>query len=143
MLKMTINKKVNPQKSNKLIYAVAAGLAVVLIVFFTLTIGSSGGSRLAADSLAYLKNTEGLVEVRALDAEKKALIVFNSDSKNAGNFEKIAYYAALRLSRHWPDCEVLLAKNSAEQIVYGVRVHGGAMVAERRRLPAEQAATVA
>ena len=127
MLKMTINKKVNPQKSNKLIYAVAAGLALVLIVFFALSIGSGGGSRLAADTLAYLKNTEGLVEVWVMDAEKKALIVYNSDSKNAGNFERIAYYAAVRLSRHWPDCRVLLAKNLATDIIYEVRVKNGAV----------------
>jgi hypothetical protein len=135
MLKMTINKKVNPQKSNKLIYAVAAGLALVLIVFFALSIGSGGGSRLAADSLAYLKNTEGLVEVRVMDAEKKALIVYNSDSKNAGNFEKIAYYAAVRLSRHWPDCRVLLAKNLATDIVYEVRVKNGAVADEGPPIP--------
>ena len=58
------------------------------------------------------------------------MIVFNSDSKNAGNFEKIAYYAALRLSRHWPDCEVQLARNRVDRIVYGVRVRAGRMVAE-------------
>jgi hypothetical protein len=80
-----------------------------------------------ASTLAYLKNTEGLAEIKTLDAEKKALIVFNSDSKNAGNFEKIAYYAALRLSRNWPDCEVQLAKNAATQIVYSVRVKNGAI----------------
>ena len=33
MLKTKI-KKINPEKSNKMIYAVAAGLAVILIVFF-------------------------------------------------------------------------------------------------------------
>ncbi|MBU4306834.1 MAG: hypothetical protein L6428_02705 [Candidatus Aminicenantes bacterium] len=122
-------KKINPERSNKMIYAVAAGLGVVLIVFFTLTIiGGRGGDRKSlASTLAYLKNTEGLVEIQAVDAEKKALIVFNSDSKNAGNFEKIAYYAALRLSRHWPDCEVLLAKNVARQIVYSIRVRNGAI----------------
>ncbi|MBU4404736.1 MAG: hypothetical protein KKG79_03880 [Acidobacteria bacterium] len=122
-------KKINPERSNKMIYAVAAGLGVVLIVFFTLTIiGGRGGDRKSlASTLAYLKNTEGLVEIQANDAEKQALIVFNSDSKNAGNFEKIAYYAALRLSRHWPDCEVLLAKNVARQIVYSIRVRNGAI----------------
>ena len=65
------------------------------------------------------------MEIKALDAEKKAVIVYNSDSKNAGNFEKIAYYAALRLSSHWPDCEVQLAKNTAAQIVYSIRVKNG------------------
>jgi hypothetical protein len=132
MLKTKI-RKVNPQKSNKLIYAVAAGLGIVLIVFFTLIItsGNSGSAnKLPAGTLAYLKNTEGLVEIKIMDAEKKALIVFNSDSKNAGNFEKIAYYAALRLSRHWPDCQVLLAKNLATQIIYSIQIKNGAIASE-------------
>ncbi len=122
-------KKINPERSNKMIYAVAAGLGVVLIVFFTLTIigGKGGGKKSLAGTLAYLKTTEGLVEIQAVDAEKKAVIVYNSDSKNAVNFEKIAYYAALRLSSHWPDCEVLLAKNTAAQIVYSIRVRNGAI----------------
>jgi hypothetical protein len=122
-------KKINPEKSNKMIYAVAAGLGIVLIIFFTLTIigGRGGDKKSMASTLAYLKNTEGLAEIKTMDAEKKALIVFNSDSKNAGNFEKIAYYAALRLSRNWPDCEVQLAKNAATQIVYSVRVKNGAI----------------
>lgn len=125
-------KKINPEKSNKMIYAVAAGLGVVLIVFFTLVItsGGKGGSRSMAKTLSYLKNTEGLIEIQAMEPLKRAVIVYNSDSKNAGNFEKIAYYAALRLSRQWPDCEVQLAKNKAEQIVYKVRVKGGAIAGE-------------
>jgi len=123
-------KKINPGRSNKMIYAIAAGLAVVLIIFFTLAItggNRGGGSRSMAKTLSYLKNTEGLIEIQAMEPLKRAVIVFNSDSKNAGNFEKIAYYAALRLSRQWPDCEVQLAKNSAAQIVYSVRVRNGAI----------------
>ncbi len=123
-------KKINPERSNKMIYAVVAGLVVVLIIFFTLIIvsGSRGGDKKSlASILAYLKNTEGLVEIKTMDAERKAVIVFNSDSKNAGNFENITYYAALRLSRHWPDCEVWPGKNIATQIVYRVRVKNGAI----------------
>jgi hypothetical protein len=133
-------RKINPQKSNKLIFAVAGGLALVLLVFFTLVIisGRRGGDHESmAKTLAYLKNTEGLVTIQALDAEQRVIIVFNSDSKNAGNFKKIAYYAALRLSAHWPDCEVQLARNRAERIVYGVRFRGGALVAEGP-LPAQR-----
>jgi hypothetical protein len=126
-------RRINPQKSNKLIFAVAGGLAIVLLIFFTLVIisGSRGGDRESmAKTLAYLKNTEGLVAIKALDAEKRAIIVFNSDSKNARNFEKIAYYAALRLARHWPDCEVQLAKIQSAQVVYAVRVRNGTIAAE-------------
>jgi len=127
MLKIKLNKKINPHKSNKMIYAVAAGLAVILIVFFALTVGSGGSGKLPADTLAYLKGTEGLVEVQIMEAEKKALIVFNSDSKNAANFEKITHYAAIRLSRLWPDCRVRLAKNAAARVVYEVQVKNGAV----------------
>ena len=124
-------RKINPQKSNKMIYAVAGGLALLLLVFFALVIlsGGRGGARSMAKTLSYLKNTEGLLELKALESEKRVIIVYGSDSKNAGNFEKIAYYAALRLAPHWPDCEVLLARNRAEQVVYRVRVRFNEVIA--------------
>jgi hypothetical protein len=125
-------RKINPQRSNKMIYAVAAGLALLLLAFLALVIlgNGRGGGRSLAKTLAYLKNTEGLLEVRALENEKRAVIVYNSDSKNAANFEKVAHYAAVRLSRFWPDCEVQLAQNSVQQIVYEVRVKNGAIAGE-------------
>ena len=124
-------RKINPQKSNKMIYAVAGGLALLLLVFFALVIlsGGRGGARSMAKTLSYLKNTEGLLELKALESEKRVVIVYSSDSKNAGNFEKIAYYAALRLAPHWPDCEVLLARNRVEQVVYRVRVRFNEVIA--------------
>jgi hypothetical protein len=130
-------RKINPERSNKMVLAVAAGLAVVLIVFFTLIITGGGRSpdkESLASTLAYLKNTDGLVEIKIVEAEKKAVIVFSSASKNAGNFEKVAHYAALRLSRQWPDCEVQLAMNRIDRIVYSVRVHAGS-IAEEGALP--------
>ena len=124
-------RKINPERSNKMIYAVAGGLALILLAFFlTIVGGGRGGRRSMAKALSYLKNTEGLVEIRPLEAERRVLIVFNSDSKNAANFEKIAHYAALRLSPQWPDCEVLLARNSADRIIYVVRVRNGALAEE-------------
>jgi hypothetical protein len=132
MIKTKI-RKVNPHKSNKMIYAIAIGLGIILIIFFTLTItgGGAGDKKQALQqTLAYLKNTEGLVEIKTMEAENRAVIVFNSNSKNAENFEKIAHFAALRLSYKLPDCQVLLAKNLATQIVYAVQVKNGAIVGE-------------
>lgn len=130
MIKSKI-RRLKRRGSNKLVFLVAGGVGLVLLVFFTLII-TSGGSRRGgsmARSLRYLKNTEGLLEVKALEREKRAIIVFSSDSKNAANFEKIAYYAALRLAPHWPDCEVLLARNRADQVVYRVRVRFNEVIA--------------
>jgi hypothetical protein len=133
MLKTKI-RKINPGKSNKMIYAVAAGLAVILIVFFISILFTSGGTgdkkQTLQKTLAYLKNTEGLVEIKIIETENRAVIVFNSDSQNAKNFEKIAHYAALRLSYKLPDCQVQLAKNLATQIVYSIRVKNGTIAGE-------------
>ncbi len=125
-------RRINPGRSNKMIFAVAGGLALVLLAFFALVIlgGGKGGGRSMAKTLSYLKNTEGLLEFKALESEKRVIIVYGSDSKNAANFEKVAHYAAVRLAQHWPDCEVLLAKNTAAQVVYEVRVKGGAIASE-------------
>jgi len=125
-------RKINPGRSNKMILAVAGGLALLLLVLLALVIlgDGQGGGRSLDKTLSYLKNTEGLLEVRALEGEKRAVIVYNSDSKNAANFEKVAHYAAVRLARQWPDCEVLLAKNTADQIVFQVRVRNGAIASE-------------
>ena len=125
-------RKINPERSNKMIYAVAGGLLLILLLFTLVIVngGRGGGGRSMAAILSYLKNTEGLVEIRPLEAEKRVIIIFNSDSKNAGNFEQIAHFAALRLSRQWPDCEVLLARNSADRIVYVVRVQNGLLAGE-------------
>jgi hypothetical protein len=125
-------RKINPGRSNRMIFAVAGGLLVVLLAFFTLIIVGSRGGRggSMAGALGYLKNTEGLLEIKAMDDARRVLIIFNSDSKNAGNFEKVAHYAAVRLARDWPDCEVRLARNKAEQVIYRVRVRNGAVVSE-------------
>lgn len=137
MIKSKI-RRLKKRGSNKPAYLVAGGVALVLLVFFSLII-TRGGSRRGgsmAQALRYLKNTEGLVEIKALDAEKRVTIVFNSDSKNAANFEKIAYYAALRLAPRWPDCDVLLARNQAAAVVHEVRVRGGAVAGEGPPQPA-------
>jgi hypothetical protein len=130
MLKTKI-RKVNPEKSNKMIYAVAAGLAVILIAFFMSILFTGGGAgdkkQALQKTLAYLKSTEGLVEIKTVEAENRVVIVFNSDSKNAGNFEKIAHFAALRLAYKLPDCQVQLARNQATQIIYSIRVKNGAI----------------
>ena len=125
-------RRINPGRSNKLIYAVAGGVSLLLLLFLALVIlgDRGGGGRSMAGTLAYLKNTEGLLEVRALEPEKRALIIYSSDSKNAGNFEKVAHYAAVRLARDWPDCEVWLAKNTADQVVFRVLVRGGVVAGE-------------
>ena len=123
-------KRLKGRRSSKLILVVAGGVALVLLAFFALVIVGGGGGDSPARALRYLKHTEGLAGIDWHDAEKSVTLVFNSASKNAGNFEQVAHFAALRLARAWPDCEVLLGRDRAADVVYRVRVRAGDIVAE-------------
>lgn len=123
-------KRLKGRRSSKLIFAVIGGVALVLLAFFALVIVGGGGGGSPAKALRYLKRTEGLASIDWRDAEKSVVLVYNSASKNAGNFEQVAHFAALRLARAWPDCEVLLGRDRAADVVYRVRVRAGEIVAE-------------
>lgn len=123
-------KRLKGRRSGKLIWAVSGGVLLVLLAFFALVIVGGGGGGSPARALRYLKRTEGLSAIDWRDAAKSVTIVYNSASKNAGNFEQVAHFAALRLARAWPDCEVLLGRDRAGEVVYRVRVRAGEIVAE-------------
>jgi len=123
-------KRLKGRRSGKLIWAVSGGVLLVLLAFFALVIVGGGGGGSPARALRYLKRTEGLAAIDWRDAARSVTLVYNSASKNAGNFEQVAHFAALRLARAWPDCEVLLGRDRAEQVVYRVRVRSGEIVAE-------------
>jgi hypothetical protein len=125
-------KRLKGRRSSKLILVVAGGVALVLLAFFALVIvgGGSGGS--PERTLRYLKRTEGLAALDWRNAKKQVVLVFNSASKNASKFEQVAHFAALRLARAWPDCEVLLGRDRADQVVYRIQVKDGMIANEDR-----------
>ena len=123
-------KRLKGRRSGKLIWAVSGGVLLVLLAFFALVIVGGGGGGSPARALRYLKRTEGLAAIDWRDSAKSVTIVYNSASKNAANFEQVAHFAALRLARAWPDCEVLLGRDRAGEVVYRVRVRAGEIVAE-------------
>lgn len=123
-------KRLKGRRSGRLIWVVGGGVLLVLLAFFALVIVGGGGVGSPARALRYLKRTEGLAAIDWRDAQKQVVLVYNSASKNAGNFEQVAHFAALRLARAWPDCEVLLGRDRAADVVYRVRVRAGDIVAE-------------
>jgi hypothetical protein len=123
-------KRLKGRRSNRLVFVVAGGVALVLLAFFVLVIVGSGGGGSPQRALRYLKRTEGLSAVDWRAAAKQVVLVYNSASKNAGNFEQVAHFAALRLARAWPECEVLLGRDRAANVVYRVRVRAGEIVSE-------------
>ena len=103
-IKKTLKKKVNPEKSNKMIYAVTIGLVIIFggLLLLLVDFDDPKDARESIDSaLKYLKKTSGIISVTYLPEEKKVIIVYNSTADNKNKYEDyqtMARYAAIRLS---------------------------------------------
>lgn len=126
-------KKVNPGKSNKLIWAVTIGLVAVFAAFF---IGIGRQAKTPPDkksmmlgSLAYLKRVPGIIEIAPDPEANRITLVY--DGNFEGDFQKIARFAALRLSSEMIDIELTLARNRPERPVYRIRLKKGEVASEQ------------
>ena len=127
--------KINPEKSNKMIYAVGAGLIVVFALFVFLTTSSRpSGSReeLFTDTLEYLKKTQGIIDLRIDGEAGRVEIVYDRNDRK--DFVKIARYAVIRLSNRVPEVDVRvdLYRDRDPQPVYSVTARGGAVSKEKQ-----------
>jgi hypothetical protein len=126
-------KRINPGKSNRLIWAVAAGLAVVFAAVFILTglqrKQPTDQKTLMLDTLAYLKKVPGIIAILPGPEAGRVTLVY--DGNFEGDFPRIARYAALRLSYKMDDVELTLARNRAEHPVYRIRLKGRTVAGEQ------------
>ncbi len=126
-------KRINPGKSNRLIWAVAAGLAMVFAAVFILTglqrKQPTDRKALMLDTLAYLKRVPGIIAILPDPEAGRVTLVY--DGNFEGDFPKIARYAALRLSDKMDDVELTLARNRTEHPVYCIRLKGRTITDER------------
>lgn len=126
-------KRINPGKSNRMIWAVAAGLAVVFAAFFILTglqrKRPTDQKMLMLDTLAYLKKVSGIIAVLPDPEAGRVTLVY--DGNFEGDFQKIARFAALRLSYKMDEVELTLARNRAGHPVYRIRLKGRAVANEQ------------
>lgn len=115
-LKKRLRSK-NKLQTNKLIYAVAAGLGIILIiVLITVFTGDRKAvdkKKLILDTLGYLKKVSAITNVDAFPQENKALVIYSSSSAGGTNdsnldFRKMARYAAIRLSNEIKDEVVII-----------------------------------
>ncbi|HLP58868.1 MAG TPA: hypothetical protein VK186_08565 [Candidatus Deferrimicrobium sp.] len=134
-LRTKMKKKVNPLKTNKMIYAVAGGLALLAIAFILVTISKdkvTDKPQLMEKNLKYLKTSEGVMELKILPVENKVIIIYDPNTKNK-DFAKVVRYAGIKLSNKVTDQEItiVLSANKAENIVYTVVFKNGEIVSEK------------
>ncbi|MCU0289963.1 MAG: hypothetical protein MUF15_26685 [Acidobacteria bacterium] len=122
-------------KSNKMIYAVAGGLALLAIAFLLVTISKdkvTDKPQLMENTLKYLRTSEGVMELKLMPVENKVIIVYDPRTKNK-DFAKVVRYAGIKLSNKLPDQEltILLGADKAENIVYTVVFKNGDIINEK------------
>jgi hypothetical protein len=128
-------RQINPEKSNKMIYAVGIGLLLLFSVFIFLTI--EGGSpekkeEWMSSVLNYLKKTQGIIDVEVIPEHNRVKILYDSHDKK--NFIKIARYAGLKLSYKLKaeTLEIQLINENHDQLIYSVVLRNGTIIKEDR-----------
>jgi hypothetical protein len=131
-LKKKIRKKVNPERSNKMIIAVVAGLILILVVAFVAVVDfgpPADKSEMMTDTMAYLEKGDGIIEVKLLPEQNKVIIVYDGNNTDKIDFKKVAGYAGLRLSNKIKDVEFTVAlvnnKDKEAKEEYSVISKGG------------------
>ncbi|MCK4766660.1 MAG: hypothetical protein KAW12_30995 [Candidatus Aminicenantes bacterium] len=147
-LKKTLRK--SNKGSNKLIYAVGGGLAIVLIIFVIVVTGGDtkpvDKEQAMLDSIDYVAKVTGIVEVKALPEEDKIIIVYNTnaveDIRNKPDYKQIARFAGIRVwnELHPEDVNVLLTEVDKKEKDYFVVIKDGSVVSEQLLDPPQEEA---
>lgn len=98
-LKKKFRKTLNQEKSNKMIYAVGIGLALVFVAFIILlSSGSEPKNKedLIMNTIGYLKKTKGIIGLKIFPDDNTVRLVYDSNDRK--DFFKIARYAGIKLS---------------------------------------------
>jgi hypothetical protein len=97
--KKSIISKINPEKSNKMIYAVVTGLVILVALFFILISGGTHAENkqeMITGILSYLNNTQGIIKLEVMSEENTVRIRY--DSQDPKDFVKISAFAGIKLS---------------------------------------------
>jgi len=140
--KKKLRKKINPEKSNKMIYAVAAGLALLIVIFLIFTISKEkvvDKNELMTKTLDYVKKQGGIKELNLFPDESKVIIVYDPFVQKK-NFRTIARYAGVRLSNKWGEepLIVVLCENEEANKVYSVVLSDGRVIDEKELTQPDQ-----
>lgn len=136
-LRTKLKKKVNPLKTNKMIYAVAGGLILLAVAFLLVTISKdkvTDKPQLMEKSLKYLRTSEGIMELKILPVENKVIIIYDPKTEKK-DFAKVTRYAGIKLSNKLGKQELtmLLSANHEDNVVYTVVLKNGDILSEKTK----------
>ena len=139
--KRRILQKINPEKSNKMIYAVGVGLVIIFTVFFILISRGThpkNKRELVSGVLGYLTKTQGIIDLVILPEKNNVQIRY--DGLDRKDFFKITTYAGIKLSLKLKGerIKVELFRDNEKQPVYTIFLKNGTILKEERSVPAGQ-----
>jgi len=131
-MKIRNNRRINPEKSNKMIVAVTLGLLVVFVLFVWMITRGGGGKddrQRMESAVSYLKGVDGLGAREFFPVENRLRLTVGSTF--TGDVEAIVRCAALRLDN-------ALSRPAVGEwlkggrVVYRVRTREGGVASEER-----------
>lgn len=132
-------KKVNPESSNKMIYAVGAGLILLVIVFLTYTIMDeqvSDKKEVMNQTLGYLKHNNSFKDLKILPDQNRVVFVYDDFTRKEreDDLTLAARYAGIKLSNQIKDVEfsVTLCKGKESDERYRGTFKNGKTLRESR-----------
>ena len=101
--KKRLNRRINPEKSNKMIFAVSGGLLILFVTLFITSIGNDSVSdrkTLYKNTLSYINNIEGITDVESIPETNSVKIFYDPDpnSRSMIDYKKMAVFAGVKLS---------------------------------------------
>ncbi len=101
--KKKLNRKINPEKSNKMIWAVSTGLLIIFGIFFIWITGSDSvesKEELFENTLSYIKRMEGITGIEPDHKSNSVKIYYEPDpnSRSRIDYKKLSVFAGVKLS---------------------------------------------
>ena len=101
--KKRLNRRINPEKSNKMIWAVSLGLLILFGILFIMITGSDSTNNreeLYESILSYLKRTEGISDIVTNPDSNSVKIYYEPDpnSRSKIDYKKMSLFAGVKLS---------------------------------------------
>ncbi len=136
-LKKKFKRQINPERSNKMIWAVSIGILILFSVLFFLTTGNDSNenkSELFNNTLNYMKNIEGIANIESLPETNSVKIFFNPDpnSRSGIDYKRITIFAGIKISNKLKDEKVTarLIRNKDKKTILTVTILNGRVISK-------------